>query len=196
MLLRRAFFPLAVQHSQGVDDAGTRFLRLDDAVYIAVFRRFVRRGKFRNIFLLFLFFLRIALKDDVGRAVRTHDGDFSRWPGKYHVRAELAAAHGDVRAAVGLARNDGYLRHRRFAVRVEHLRAVADDAAEFLRRSRQEARHVDEGDERDVEAVAEADEAGRLIGRVDVQAAGQEFRLVGNDADGLAVEAGEASNDI
>jgi hypothetical protein len=39
---------------------------------------------------------------------------------------------------------------------------VLDQAAVFLRGARQEARHVDERDDRDLEAVAEAHEARRL----------------------------------
>jgi hypothetical protein len=40
---------------------------------------------------------------------------------------------------------------------------VADDAAVLLVDAGQEAGHVDEGDERDVERVAGAHEAGRLL---------------------------------
>ncbi len=62
--------------------------------------------------------------------------------------------------------------------------------------ARQEARHVDEGHDRDVEAVAEAHEARRLARAVDVEAAGQHHRLVGDDADGRALHAGEADHDV
>ena len=73
---------------------------------------------------------------------------------------------------------------------------MADDAAVFLSRPRQEARYIDEGDDRDIEAVAEADETSRLVRCVDIQTASKEFRLVGDDTDGLAVKAGEAGDDI
>ncbi len=65
----------------------------------------------------------------------------------------------------------------------EQLGAVLDEAAVFLRRARQEARHVDEGHQRDVEAVAEADEAGGLAAGVAVKNAGEDHRLVRDEAD-------------
>ena len=72
---------------------------------------------------------------------------------------------------------------------------MADDAAVLLVDAGQEAGHVDEGDERDVERVARAHEAGGLLGRLDVEHAGEHHRLVADDADGVAVEAGEAAHD-
>ena len=62
--------------------------------------------------------------------------------------------------------------------------------------ARQEAGHVDEGEHRDVEGVAGADEAGRLLGGVDVQAAGELHRLVGDDADRVALDPAEAGEDV
>ena len=102
-----------------------------------------------------------------------HHGDLGGRPRDVEVRADVLRAHDVVGAAVGLARDDGELGHGRLAVGIEELRAVADDAAALLRRPGQEAGHVDERDERDVERVAEAHEARRLHGRVDVEGAGQ-----------------------
>jgi hypothetical protein len=48
------------------------------------------------------------------------------------------------------------------AIGEQQLGAVLDEAAIFLRGARQEARHVDEGHDRDVEGVAEAHEARAL----------------------------------
>jgi hypothetical protein len=62
-------------------------------------------------------------------------------------------------------------------------------------RRRGGSRHVDEGHERDVEGVAGADEAGRLLGALDVEHAGQHLRLVADDPDHVAVEAGEPAHD-
>ena len=73
---------------------------------------------------------------------------------------------------------------------------MTDNAAVFLGRPRQEARYIDESDDGDIEAVAEADETGRFVGRIDIQAAGEELRLVGDDADSLAVKAGKAGDDV
>ena len=56
--------------------------------------------------------------------------------------------------------------------------------------------HVDEGDERDVERVAGADEARRLDRRVDVEHAGERPRLVADDADRMAAEPREPADDV
>ena len=69
---------------------------------------------------------------------------------------------------------------------------MTDDSAPLLRRARQEARDVLERDERNVEAVAEADEARALERGADVQAAGEVGGLVGDDPDGPATEPAEA----
>ena len=73
---------------------------------------------------------------------------------------------------------------------------MLDDRAIFLRRPGQKTRHVDKGHDRDVEAVAEADKAGPLAGAVDIEAAGQHHRLVGDDADRRALHAGKADQDV
>ena len=103
-------------------------------------------------------------------------------------RRRRLRVHDDVRAAVGLARDHGQLRHGRLAVGVEELGAVADDPAVLLVGTRQEPGHVDERDERDVERVARAHEARRLLRRVDVEHAREHLRLVADDADAVAVE--------
>src|SRR3546814_13229710 len=72
------------------------------------------------------------------------------------------------------------------------LGAVADDAAVLLVDAGEEAGHVDEGDERDVECVAGAHEAGGLLGAVPVENPGKDLRLVADDADGVVVETDEA----
>jgi hypothetical protein len=82
------------------------------------------------------------------------------------------------------------------AIGVQQLGAVPDDAAVLLRRAGQEARHVDEREQRDVERVAEPHEPRRLGRRVDVEAAGQVLRLVGDHADALAPEPHEADHDV
>ena len=66
----------------------------------------------------------------------------------------------------------------------------------LLLTAREEARDVLERHEGDVEAVAEADEAGCLVGGVDVKHAGKERGLVGDDAHGAAAQAGKAHDDV
>ena len=59
-----------------------------------------------------------------------------------------------------------------------------------------EAGRVDEGDDRQVERVAEADEASALLRRRDVERAGDRERLVGDDADGLPSDRREAGDEV
>jgi hypothetical protein len=73
---------------------------------------------------------------------------------------------------------------------------VADDAAVLLGDAGQEAGDVDQGDQRDVERVAEPDELARLVGGVDVEDAGHDARLVRDDADAAAVDPAEADHDV
>jgi hypothetical protein len=68
--------------------------------------------------------------------------------------------------------------------------------AELLLRAGQEPRHVLEGDQRDVEGVAEADEAGALERGVDVEDPGEVGRLVGDHADAAPAEPGEADHQV
>ena len=128
--------------------------------------------------------------------VRAHHRDLGRRPREREVGADRLRVHDDVRAAVRLARDDLHPRHGRLAVRVQQLGAVADDAAVLLVGAGQEAGHVDERDERDVERVARAHEARRLLRRVDVEGAREHLRLVADDADDVTVDAGEAAHDV
>ena len=99
-------------------------------------------------------------------------------------------------AAVAFAQGDGDFGHSGFAVGIEQLGSVVDDGVVFLTSSGKEARHIDERNDGNVEAVAEAHEASRLAGSVAVKHAGIDGRLVGNHADALSVEAGEADDDV
>ena len=73
---------------------------------------------------------------------------------------------------------------------------MLDEAAIFLARARQEAGHIDEGDQRDREAIAEAHEARRLAAGIGIEHAGEHHRLVGDKADGGAFDAAEADDDV
>ena len=73
---------------------------------------------------------------------------------------------------------------------------MADDPAVLLIGAGKKPGHVDERHQRDVEGVARPHEAPALLRRVDVEHAGQDLGLVPHDADGVAVEAGEAADDV
>ncbi len=66
----------------------------------------------------------------------------------------------------------------------------------LLCRSRQEARHILKCYERNVERIAEADEARGLVGSVYVEHSGEERRLVGYYTDCLSAESCEADDHV
>jgi hypothetical protein len=84
----------------------------------------------------------------------------------------MLRGHHVVGAAEGFSGDDGHLRHRRLGIGEEELRPVLDQAAIFLVGAREEAGNVDEGDQRNRKAVAEANEARRLARGVGVEHAG------------------------
>ena len=73
---------------------------------------------------------------------------------------------------------------------------MQDDGVVLLACARQEARHVDERHQRNVEGIAEAHEARALAAGVAVEHAGVNAGLVGHHADRLAVEARKADDDV
>ena len=73
---------------------------------------------------------------------------------------------------------------------------MADDAAVFLVDAGQKAGRVDEGDDGQVVAVAQAHKSGNLVGGVDVDHAGHHRRLLRDDTDRVAVQAGQADQRI
>lgn len=134
--------------------------------------------------------------ENLGRALGAHHGDLSRRPGVVHVGSDVFGRHDVIGAAIGLARDQRHHGDRRLAIGEEQLGAVLDDAAIFLGGAGQEAGHVDQRQDRDRKGVAEADETRGLARGVDVEAAGENHRLVGDDADRLALDADEAGDDV
>lgn len=196
------FFGL--KHDERADDPVLGFLGQYDFVDVAA-----RRGDVRVHELLLVFgddllpLCRLVLgrfdalaPDDVRGAVGAHDGYFRNGPCEHDVRAQSLGVHRYIRAAVRFAHDKADLGNGGFGVRVQHLRAVADYAAVFLLLSGQERGHVHEGDDGNVEAVAEAYEAGGLVAGVEVERARHGVGLVGNHAHRLVPYTHEAYDDI
>ena len=104
--------------------------------------------------------------------------------------------HHHVGATVGLAGDDGDARHGRLGEGVEELGAAADDPLVLLGDTGQEAGHVVEDEQRHVEGVTGADEAGGLLAGGDVDRARQVARLVGDDPDRVPIEPAETADDV
>src|SRR5207302_9269150 len=97
---------------------------------------------------------------------------------------------------IGFARNHRNFRHGRLGVSKEKFRAVLDDAAVLLRNAGQKAGYVFESRDRNIEAIAETQEARAFDRAVDAQPAGEKRRLIDDDADGSSIESREANNDV
>ena len=73
---------------------------------------------------------------------------------------------------------------------------MADDAVVFLFDPREEARHIDRRDDRDVEGVAEPHEPGSLLRSRDIKCAGENGGLVGDHANRVPVESAQPHHDV
>ena len=96
--------------------------------------------------------------DDRDGLMGAHDPDRGSRPGEREVGAEPARVHDDVGPAVGLTQHDRHARHGRARERLQQRCPVADDAGPLLLSAGEEARRVDQDDEREAQAVAEVDE--------------------------------------
>ena len=73
---------------------------------------------------------------------------------------------------------------------------MLDDAAEFLIRSRQEPGHIFECHQRNIECVAEADEARTFDRTCDIQTARQVGRLICHDPNGTPIQTRESDDQV
>src|SRR5579884_838674 len=177
VFLRRIRIPLVFEHFQAVNQLDAGVAGFDYLVDVAASGGDVGivelLGVFSDQFFATLVGVWCAIdlvfEENVNRAFGTHDRDFGGWPGVVQVAAHVLAVHDVVCAAVGFAGNHRDLGNGGFTVGVEQLRAMPDDAAVFLTYTRQKARHINEGDDGNVEAVAEAHETRRLIRGIDVE---------------------------
>ena len=202
MFLGRERAPLPLEQPERRDQLFARLGGLDDLVDEAVARGDVRIREILDVLRNLLgprvrsVLFELPAIEDVDRALGTHHRDFRRRIGKVEIGGEILRSHHAIRAAVGLASDDGHLGNRRLGERVEQLRAVPDDPAVLLLRAGQEAGHVLEDDQRDIEGVAEPDEAGALDGGVDVEHSGEMHRLIRDDPHGPPRQPDEADQEI
>ena len=138
----------------------------------------------------------LSAVDDIDGSVGSHDRDLGGGPCEIHVSAQVFARHDVVGATVGFACDDRDLGDGRLCIGVEELRSMFDDAAELLCGAGQEAGDIDEGDDRNVECVTETNESSGFDARVDVEAARQHVRLIGDDADRRTCDSRQTNDDI
>ena len=108
----------------------------------------------------------------------------------------MLRGHDIVSATICLSGDESDFGNGGFSICVEKFRSVLDDAAVLLISSRQEARHVDEGNQRDVKRVTESNESSCLHRSVDIQATGKYSGLVCDDTNDFATYFTKSSDDI
>ena len=145
-------------------------------------------GKFLTVFLRplgdLLLITDIFTKNNLHCPFWSHDGDLRTGPGQIDVAAQVLGRHHIVGPTIGFSGNDRDLRHRAFCVGIKQFRAMSDNAAVFLRGSRQKARHINKGYDRNAEGITESDETRRLDRRLNVETPGEHHGLIGHDANG------------
>ena len=108
----------------------------------------------------------------------------------------MLGGHHAISAAVFLARDHRDFGHGGFSKSKKKLCAVANDAAKLLLRAGKKAGNIFKSDKRNVEGVAEPHKPGTLHGRVDIEAAGQNRRLIRHDPHTLAAQACKSHNHV
>src|SRR5213594_519125 len=204
VLLGRPGLSFRAEDGEGVDPTRSGLRRFDHVIEVAHPRGDVRVREALAVvadeFLLLLPRIvggfEFSFVDNLNGLLRSHDGELRRRPCEVEITADVFGAHHVVRTTVGLSGDDRDLRHSGLAEGEQKLRAVSDDPAVFLLRPWEESWNIHEREKRDIEAVAEPDEASRLNRRVDVERARADFGLVPNYAGGSTLQAREAHHDV
>ena len=138
----------------------------------------------------------LVVVDGVDGRLRPHHGDRRGRQGQGGVGLEPGPGHGVQPGPVRLAHDHADLGHGRLADGGDQLGAVADDALALDLGPDREPGHVGQEHQRQVEGVAQPDEAGHLVGRVDEQHPALDRRLVGDDPDGPTLDPAQAIDDL
>src|SRR2546426_5642471 len=204
VLFRGAGLSLRAKHRKRIDHPGAGLRRLDYVVDVAHPRGDVWVRETSPVLpdKLLLLLQRVVgsfeflLVDDLDRLFGSHDGDLRGRPCEVEVPADVLRTHDVVGTAVRLPRDDRDLRDRRLAEGEQELRAVADDAVVFLLLPGKESGNVDEGEQGNVEAIAEPHEPRSFDRRIDVERPRLNLRLIPDDAGGSPLEASKTNDDI
>ena len=161
VLFIRAVFALCVKHLKRADDVFSCVGIADNRIDITVSR--CRRDILLKIRIsscrLFESRRICAVAHDLCRHLRIHHTDFGIRPCKYHVRPDSFGTHEDIRAAIGLACDHGNLRNRGIDISADQSRTgIRKNAFRF--HIILECLGIGQGEHRNIEGIAETDEAG------------------------------------
>ena len=191
MLLWRVGLVLVAAAFQTLDKCLAGISRSNDVVDETKFSSAIRVVELCLILLdaLGLLFGCLLAIEDRHSALGSHHGNLGTLVGEVDICSELLAVHHDVGATISLAGDEGDLRHSGLGKGVEQLGTMANDAAMLLVDARHKARNVFDGDDRDVEAVAETHEACALLRCVDIEGSSQYLGLIGDETNSAACHA-------
>src|SRR4029077_13204838 len=127
-------------------------------------------------------------RHDLRRLLAAHDRDAVARPGEDEARIIGAAAHAVIAGPERGADVNGELRHRGVGDRLDHLRAVLDDAGALGLAADHVAGRVLQVDDRHVGLAAEWDDLRRLGRAVDI-----DRPVVADEADGVPFDLGVAA---
>ena len=198
MLLRWIALILVAAALQASDDGATGVGWRDDVIDVTQLCGAIRVGELGLILLdalLLLLWGLLAIEDRDG-TLGTHHGNLGALVGEIDIGTELLAVHHDVGTSVCLAGDEGDLRHGSLSIGIEQLGTMTNDAAVLLIDAWHEAGDILDGDDRDVEAVAETNETCALLRGIDIQSASEDLRLIGQEADGATCHAAEADDEV
>ena len=204
MLLWRILVTFGFEHCQRLDQLLARVARLDNGIHKSALGHDIgireALAKFFDLFASHLVAIRrgieFPLVYDVDRALGSHHRDLRGRPRIIHISTDVLGRHHAIRSAIGFACDDGNFRYGRFGKCEKQLCSMLDDAAIFLRGAGKKSRNVFKRHQRDVEAVAEADEAGALHGCVNIKRASQHGRLIGDDSHAASIQPRKSHDDV
>ena len=147
------------------DDGLTSVSRSYDVVYEPEFGSAVGVAELCLILFdaLSLLFWRLLAVEDADSAFGSHDSYLSALVSEVDISAELLAVHHDVCSAICLTGDERNLGHCGLGKGVEELCAVTDDAPVLLIDAWHKSRHILDGHDGDIEAVAETHETRALL---------------------------------
>lgn len=140
-------------------------------------------------------FAQLAGMRDIHGHFGRDKADVGGRPGKVPVHAHAGSAHAEIARAISLAQYYRYFGHGGRAER-DPLGGDASGHSPLLRLAAdKEAGRVAQEDKRNVEGVAQDDEAGDLVRAIETHRAAIAERIIGNDADRVTVKPRQRRDD-